>query len=82
MKNENLIDLLLRESNEHRYFNMVVILAIIIVPILCAWLSKWLTNRKIERLYKNRLEDKDDEIERLVAHNKRLENALLKRQRQ
>ncbi len=81
MKNENLIDLLLKESNEHRYLNVGIILAVIIVPVLCAWISKWLTNRKIERLYKSRLQDKDEEVQRLVMHNKRLENALLKTKR-
>ena len=81
MAHPDLIQSLLNEANAGRYVNLGIILAVIVVPILCAWISKWLTNRKIAKLYEARLRDKNDEIERLVAHNKRLENALLKTQR-
>jgi|GEM_PF-5803985 len=81
MASLDLVDSLLNAANERRYLNLAILLAVPIIPTVCAWISKWLTNRKIARLYEARLKDKDAEIERLVAHNKRLENALLKGQR-
>lgn len=73
--------MLLREANDGKYGNIAIILGVIIVPVIAAWISKWLTGRKIAKLYEARLRDKDQEIERLAAHNKRLENQLLKNKR-
>lgn len=80
MTEQNIIEMLLKEANEGRYLNIVIILSAILLPVLAAWISKWLTNRKIEGLYEARLRDKD-QVERLAATVKMLENKLLITQR-
>ncbi|MBA2590980.1 MAG: hypothetical protein M3495_19930 [Pseudomonadota bacterium] len=81
MEQDNLIGMLLREANRGNYVNLLIILGVIIVPVVAAWVSKWLTNRKIARLYEARLKDKDAEIARLAVTVKNLENKLLETKR-
>jgi hypothetical protein len=50
-------------------------------PAIFAWFTTLLSNRKIEILYKERLRDKDNEIQRQADRIKELENATLARKR-
>ena len=66
----------------NRRFAAGLYLSVVIAPGALAWISRLFSSRKIEKLYKERLKDKDGEISRQALRIKELENASLKRARQ
>jgi hypothetical protein len=48
------------------------------LPFVPAFWKEWRNRREMKQLYKDRLSDKDKEIERLAQRIKDLENASLK----
>lgn len=59
----------------------LIVIAIANLPTLIAWIIQSLSQRKIEKLYQQRIMDKDEEIKRQAIRIKSLENHLLKTKR-
>jgi hypothetical protein len=78
---QELFRVVLRYIDAGRYIELAIYLLILYLPfapVVIHWIR---TDRKISRLYNERLADKDREIERQALRIKDLENALLKTRR-
>jgi hypothetical protein len=64
-----------------KYLQLALYLLILYLPLVVAWIVGSRKDSKLERVYKERLSDKDKEIERLAARVKALENVSLKTKR-
>jgi hypothetical protein len=64
-----------------RYIDLAVYLLIVYLPFVPVFIHSFFKNRKIEKLYKERLADKDAEIERQATRIKEIENLTLKTKR-
>jgi hypothetical protein len=64
--------------HDGRYVELLSFLAVLYLPFVPAFWKEWRNRREVKQLYKDRLSDKDKEIERLAQRIKDLENASLK----
>jgi hypothetical protein len=64
--------------HDGRYLELCSFLAVLYLPFVPAFWKEWRNRREVKQLYKDRLSDKDKEIERLALRIKDLENASLK----
>jgi hypothetical protein len=64
--------------HDGRYLELLSFLAVLYLPFIPAFWKEWRNRREVKQLYKDRLSDKDKEIERLAQRIKDLENASLK----
>ena len=78
---QELIRVILRYISDGRYPELIVFLLIVYLPFAPTFYKEWRNRREVKQLYKDRLADKDKEIERLAERVKELENLLLKTRR-
>jgi len=78
---QELFRIVVQYVHEGKYVELIVALLILYLPFAPAlWLS-WRSRKEVRNLYKERLNDKDREIERQALRIKELENASLKARR-
>lgn len=78
---QELYETILRMAKAHDWLSLTIYFLVIYAPAILAALHTWHSHHKLEKLYKERLADKDAEIQRQAARIKDLEAQLLKRQR-
>ena len=78
---QEIFHLTLDYLKEQKYVDLAIYVAVLYVPFVPVVIHNLFTNRKISQLYKDRLTDKDAEIERQAGRIKELENAMLKTRR-
>ena len=78
---DKLYETIIRMVKAGDYASLGIYLIILYLPFIIAAAHTAHSRRKIEKLYKERLSDKDAEIQRQAARIKELESVLLKRQR-
>ena len=78
---KELYDAIVGMMKAKEWLSITIYVLVFYAPAFLAWLNEKLAHRKVERLYKERLSDKDGEIERQSVRIKELEAQLLKRQR-
>ena len=76
-----LLQFLLQQLKDGNVGQLLIAWIFLNIPTLLAFFSEWRAGKKIERLYGQRLADKDAEIQRLAARIKELENLTLKTKR-
>ena len=67
--------------HEGKYLELIVALLIVYLPFVPAAWKGWRNRKEVKALYKERLADKDKEIERQALRIKELENASLRTRR-
>ena len=78
---KELYETIISMAKGHDWLSLIVYFLVLYVPAIIAGLHSWHSHHKLEKLYKERLSDKDAEIQRQAGRIKDLEAQLLKRQR-
>ena len=76
-----LFNTIIKYAKNGDWISLSVYFFVFYVPAAFAWITTWFANRKVEGLYKERLNDKDKEIQRQSDRIKDLENTILTRRR-
>jgi len=80
-KQKELFDAIWNMVEHGEYLRLAVYCLVLYFPMLIAWITEWRKGRAEKTIYKDRIADKDQEIERLAARIKDLENVSLKTKR-
>jgi len=78
---EELFRVVVKYVHEGKYLELIVALLIIYLPFVPTAFKTWRNRKQVDTLYKERLADKDKEIERQALRIKELENVLLRTRR-
>ena len=78
---QELFRVVVQYVHEGKYADLIVALLIVYLPFVPAFWKGWQNRKEVRTLYKERLADKDREIERLAVRIKELENASLRTRR-
>jgi hypothetical protein len=78
---QELFRVVVQDIHEGKYVELIVALLILYLPFVPAIWKSWRNQKEVRTLYKERLADKDKEIERQALRIKELENASLKTRR-
>ncbi len=78
---QELFRVVVQYVHEGKYPELIVALLILYLPFVPACWRGWRNRKEVRTLYKERLADKDKEIERQALRIKELENASLRTRR-
>lgn len=76
-----LLKIFLQNALDGHFWQVIIAWLVLNIPSIVAWLSEFLSAKKLERIFESRVKDKDAEIKRLAARVKELENLTLKTKR-
>ena len=81
LNQQELYRVIIEYLHNGRYLDLTVYLFIIYLPFVPVFVHSFFRNRKLEKLYRERLADKDAEIERQAVRIKEIENLSLRTKR-